>query len=77
MADIVVVVDLPVGSANDIDTTELALLLRDVAAANIIDFADAADVEITTISVTGSGIDYGQDYSIPGRVSNDSYSERY
>ncbi len=40
MAEILILVDLPVGSANDIDTTELALLLRDVKAANIIDYTD-------------------------------------
>lgn len=40
MAEIVILVELPVGSANDIDTTELALLLRDVKAANIVDYAD-------------------------------------
>jgi hypothetical protein len=49
MAEIIIFVDLPIGSANDIDTTELALLLRDVKAANIIDYVDSERVEVTPI----------------------------
>lgn len=47
MAEIVVVLDLPIGSASDVDATELALLLRDVKAAQIVDFIDANELQKT------------------------------
>jgi len=53
MAEIVIIAELPVSTANEIDTTELTLLLRDVKAANIIDYVDSSAVEITPI---GGGI---------------------
>lgn len=47
MTDIVVIVDLPIATAEQVDTTEVAMLLRAVTAANVKDFVDADDVEIT------------------------------
>ena len=49
MAELVIIVELPVGSAHDIDTTELALLLRDVKAANIIDYGNSSELDVTPI----------------------------
>lgn len=50
MAEIVIVVDLPIPSASAVDTTELALLLRDVKAAQIVDFMDSDNLDMTMIS---------------------------
>jgi hypothetical protein len=47
VAEIVIVVDLPIPSASAVDTTELALLLRDVKAAQIIDYTDADSLTMT------------------------------
>ena len=47
MAEIVVIAELPIGSAQDVDTTELVLLLREVKPANVIDYVDARDLNFT------------------------------
>jgi len=64
MTDIVVIVDLPVSSAEDIDDMELSLLLRDVKAGNIVDYVDASQVEIT-VRGGGSQEPMQQAYSEP------------
>jgi len=60
MAELVIIVDLPVGSAHDIDTTELALLLREVKAANIIDYGNSSEVTVTPNTTQE---DYAPEYS--------------
>lgn len=60
MAEIVIVADLPVSSADDIDTTELALILRDIKAAQIIDFIDSS--RITMSMVGGETTEYNEYY---------------
>jgi hypothetical protein len=47
MAEIVIVADLPIESADEVDVTELALLLRDIKAAQIIDFIDSSSIQMT------------------------------
>ena len=47
MAEIVVILDLPMATSDSLSTTEMALLLQRVTAASIIDFVDSDDVTIT------------------------------
>jgi hypothetical protein len=50
MAEVVVILDLPIISATDLSTVEIATLLQNVKPANIIDYVDSNDVEITLLN---------------------------
>jgi hypothetical protein len=61
MTEVVVIVDLPIATVDHVDATELAMLLRDVKAAQIIDYVDSQDVQITPTAASQTMLDVEQD----------------